>query len=73
MPAGDDVSPESITSAMVKEAVEEINRKLSQFDFEVRSGRDQKDRSTVYAFVCSSPLSPIFPPRSRWELLTPWV
>jgi hypothetical protein len=40
---------------MVAQNIADINEELSKFDFEIRSMRDQKDRSTTWAFVNSNP------------------
>ncbi|KAF8537856.1 RING-like domain-containing protein, partial [Trichophaea hybrida] len=49
------VPKDSITSAILSQHIADINEELSKFDFEIRSMRDQKDRSTIWALVNSNP------------------
>jgi hypothetical protein len=44
-------SASQITDGMVSEFIGDTNDQLSRFDFEIRSTRDQIDRSTIYVLV----------------------
>lgn len=46
-----EVDAAEISSNFVATMIGEVNEELSKFDFEIRSMRDQRDRSTIWAFV----------------------